>query len=236
MGARVVDAAFALIYLRLLGRAEVGAFQFLVVFTTYLDTLVDFGLTALVAREVSRGSVGAPAAFRTVNILRFGLWLVGLPLVALVYGPLRETAHLSDEAALAGWIFYLALLPSVLAKTATGLLWAVERLELTAGVSVIATVLKTALGALVLFTGLGLAGLAGSSLIVNVVTAAVLLALLRVTRVGSAPTVSTIEARPAHWLRESWPLFLNQLLQGLFFKIDAVLLLPLGGPAADRLL
>jgi O-antigen/teichoic acid export membrane protein len=229
MGARLVDAAFALVYLRLLGRSEVGAFQTLVVFTTYLDTLVDFGLNAPIAREVSRGSVGARAAFRTVNILRLGLWLVGLPIVALVYGPLRATANFSDEAALAGWIFYLALLPSVLAKTATGLLWAAERLELTAGVSVIATVLKTALGAVVLFTGLGLVGLAGSSLVVNVVTAVVLLVLLRFT---PNTTVKTADARPTHWLRESWPLFLNQLLQGLFFKIDAVLLLPLAGPAA----
>jgi len=34
------------------------------------------------------------------------------------------------------------------------------------------------------------------------------------------------------WVRESWPLFVNQLLQGLFFKIDALLLLPLAGTAA----
>ena len=102
MAARVVDAAFAVVYLRLLGRADVGAYQFLVIFTTYLDTLVDFGLNALVAREVSRGSVTAQAAFRAVNILRLGLWVVGLPVVAIVYGPLRETANLSPEAALAG--------------------------------------------------------------------------------------------------------------------------------------
>jgi O-antigen/teichoic acid export membrane protein len=149
--------------------------------------------------------------------------------VAFVYGPLRETAQLSDEAVLAGWIFYLALLPSVLAKTATGLLWAAERLELTAGVSVIATLLKTALGAAVLFTGLGLAGLAGTSLVVNVVTAVVLLLLLR--RVPSA-AIQHADIRPIRWLRESWPLFLNQLLQGLFFKIDSSLLLPLAGPVA----
>src|SRR6187401_710750 len=45
--ARLIDAAFALVYLRLLGRTDVGAYTFLVVFTTYLDTLVDFGLNAL---------------------------------------------------------------------------------------------------------------------------------------------------------------------------------------------
>src|ERR1700686_3626288 len=156
MAARVVDAAFAVVYLRLLGRADVGAYQFLVIFTTYLDTLIDFGLNALVAREVSRGSVSAHAAFRAVNLLRLGLWCVGLPLVAIVYGPLREVANLSPEAAVAGWTFYLALLPTVRAKTATGLLWAAERLELTAGVSVAATLFRTAVGGAALFGGFGL--------------------------------------------------------------------------------
>jgi O-antigen/teichoic acid export membrane protein len=49
-----------------------------------------------------------------------------------------------------------------------------------------------------------------------------------------------VQLRPAwperhllpHWLHESWPLFVNQLLQGLFFKIDALLLLPLAGDVA----
>ncbi len=113
MAARLLDAAFAVVYLRLLGRTDVGAYQFLVVFTTYLDTLVDFGLNALVAREVSRGAVAAASAFRAVNSLRLGLWLVGLPVVAVVYGPLRLATNLPDDAVLAGWVFYLALLPSV---------------------------------------------------------------------------------------------------------------------------
>src|SRR5690242_12900030 len=102
MAARLVDAAFAAVYLRLLGRADVGAFTFLVVLTTYLDTLVDFGLNALLAREISRGSVKAGSAFRTVSLLRLALWLLGLPAVALAYGLFREQANLSQEAAIAG--------------------------------------------------------------------------------------------------------------------------------------
>jgi O-antigen/teichoic acid export membrane protein len=76
--ARVVDAGFAVVYLRLLGRPQVGDYTFVVVVTTFLDTLVDFGLNALVAREVARGAVGAGAAFRVVNLLRLGLGLLGL--------------------------------------------------------------------------------------------------------------------------------------------------------------
>jgi O-antigen/teichoic acid export membrane protein len=34
------------------------------------------------------------------------------------------------------------------------------------------------------------------------------------------------------WLKESWPLFINQLLQSLFFKVDALLLPALAGNAA----
>ena len=210
MAARVVDAAFALIYLRLLGRTDVGAYQSLVVFTTYLDTLIDFGLNALLAREVSRGSVSVSVAFRAVNRLRLGLWLIGLLPVAVIYGPLLPATGLPSEAAAAGWIFYLALLPAVLAKTATGVLWAAERLDVTAAVSVLSTLLRTALGAVVLW---------------------------RLAATGPLATTTTEANQPEKratrgWLRESWPLFLNQMLQGLFFKVDAVLMPALAGSAA----
>jgi O-antigen/teichoic acid export membrane protein len=228
MTARLVDAAFAVVYLHLLNRADVGSLTFLVVFTTYLDTVVDFGFNALLARDIPRNPAIARSAARAVTVLRLGLWLIGLPLVALVYGPLRDTANLSPEAALAGWVFYLALLPSVLAKTATGVLWASERLEVPAAVSVLATLLKTGIGAIALFTGLGLLGLAATSFVVNVITSVLL------TRFARVPRSHAAEATPmTKWLKEGWPLFINQLLQGLFFKIDGLLLPPLAGaPAA----
>jgi O-antigen/teichoic acid export membrane protein len=225
MAARLIDAAFALVYLRLLGRTDVGAYTFLVVFTTYLDTLVDFGLNAVLAREIPRNPAAARASLRRVSALRLILWLSGLPLVAVVYGPARDLTGLTPEASQAGWLFYVALLPTVLAKTASGVLWGLERLDITASVSVLATVLKVALGAVALFGGFGLVGLAASSFLVNVVTAAVLLSALKMPAPG--PSVPSIR-----WLNESWPLFVNQLLQGLFFKIDAVLLPALAGLSA----
>src|SRR5205814_1995609 len=104
---------------------------------------------------------------RHVSTLRLWLWFIGLPIVVLVYGPLREGLNLTPEAGVAGLVFYLALLPTVLAKTASGLLWSLERLDLTAAISVLASLLKVGLGALVLFGGLGMVGLAGASLLVN---------------------------------------------------------------------
>jgi O-antigen/teichoic acid export membrane protein len=239
MAARLIDALFAVVYLRLLGRSDVGAYTFLVVFTTYLDTLVDFGLNALLAREVPRSPSSASLALRIVSLLRVALWLAGLPIVFVVYGPLRGVAGLTADAATAGWLFYLALLPTVVAKTASGILWGLERLDLTAAVSVVATLLKVALGALVLFLGLGLVGLAGTSLVVNLITTLALLGLLAGAggrggveasiREASGTTLAT--QGPRAWISESWPLFINQLLQGLFFKVDALLLPGLAGLA-----
>ena len=235
MAARVVEMAFALVYLRILGQAGTGTYQFVVVFTTYLDTVVDFGLNTVVARDARRSGAAVPAIFRGVATLRLGLWLLGVPIVAVVYGPALNRTGLPPEAAAAGWLYFLALLPSLVARTASGLLWAFERLELTALVSLLSTLLRTVLNAVVLLAGFGLLGLASSSLLVNVVSAAVLVLLVvRTTpwRRREPGQVVGAVARPAGLLRESWPLFINQLLQGLFFKIDAALLPPLAGVAA----
>ncbi len=236
MLARLADLGFALVYLRFLQPEGAGAYAFLVTLTTYLDTVLDFGLNALTARDVARTPGLAASAFRGVNVLRLGLWLLGLPLVVLVYGPGRGLANLGDEAAVAGVLFYVALLPSILAKTATGLLWAFERLEVPALVAVGASVLKAILGSAALVAGYGLVGLAGSSAAINVLSAAALLGLLRVCwpTAPLAPSVPSGRAgafRVQALVAESWPLFLNQLLQGLFFKVDGLLLPKLAGLA-----
>jgi O-antigen/teichoic acid export membrane protein len=231
-----LDFGFAAFYLRVLGQAGTGAFTFLVILTTYVDTLVNFGLNTLLARDVARMPAAAGPAFRTVSLVRLGLWLLALPVVAMVLGPARPRA-LPPEVVPAGWLFYAALLPSILASTATGLLWAAERLEIPAGVSVLTTTLKVMLGVLVLAAGYGLVGLAASSVLLNVITAGLLLGLLARVKEGEwepgrradgeSPALAVTS--PPRLLRESWPLFVNQLLQGLFFKIDGMLLPGLAG-------
>jgi O-antigen/teichoic acid export membrane protein len=233
---KALDLGFAAYYLRVLGQAGTGAFTFLVIFTTYLDTLVNFGLNTLLARDVARVPAAAGSAFRVVSLVRLGLWLLALPVVAMVLGPARPR-DLPPEVVPAGWLFYVALLPSILASTSTGLLWAAERLEIPAGVSMFTTVLKVLLGVLVLAAGYGLIGLAASSALLNVVTAGLLLGLLATTKAGAWETggagnmeyPSLAVTSPPRLLRESWPLFVNQLLQGLFFKIDGMLLPGLAG-------
>ncbi len=232
VGGRLLDFGFALFYLRVL-RDQVAAYQFLVIFITYLDTLVNFGFNTILARDVARSPGSAGAAFGSVARLRVGLWLLGLPAVAIVLGPAREAAGLPAEAVPAGWLFYVGLLPGLVAATASGLLWAAERLEVPAVVSVSGSLLRIALAVPLLLAGTGLAGLAVSSLAVNLYNAAALLIALRRLRpfegVSSARAAAAAIAGPRRMLAESWPLFVNQLLQGLFFKIDGTLLPGLAG-------
>jgi O-antigen/teichoic acid export membrane protein len=240
---KALDLGFAAFYLRVLGPAGAADYAFLVIFATYLDTLVNFGLNTLVTRDVARVPAVAGSAFRNVSLVRLGLWLVALPAVAIVLGPARPRM-LSLEVVPAGWLFFAALLPSILATTATGLLWARERLEIPAGVSVLTTILKVALGVLVLAAGYGLVGLATISVLLNVITAGLLLGLLARVSTGerenrreeewanengvAGPALAV--TNPLRLVRDSWPLFVNQLLQGLFFKIDGMLLPALAGP------
>ena len=230
VGGKALDFGFALFYLRVL-RDEVAAYQFLVIFITYLDTLVNFGFNTILARDVARAPGTAGAAFGSVARLRVGLWLLGLPAVIVVLGPAREAAGLPPEAVPAGWLFYVGLLPGLLATTASGLLWAAERLEVTAAVTVGGTVLRIALAVPLLLLGTGLVGLAVTSLVVNVYNAVGMLLVLRRSKPFEAAEKLPFGAiaGPRRMLAESWPLFVNQLLQGLFFKIDGTLLPGLAG-------
>lgn len=234
VGGKGLDLLFALLYLRVLRPEGVAALQYLVIFTTYLDTVVNFGFNTLLARDVSRAPGQAWQAFRTVSLVRLGLWLLGAPVVWLVVGPLRAISGLPEEAALAGWLFYLALLPSIPASSASGLLWAAERLELPALVSLVTTVLKIVASGALLLLGWGLVGMAVAAVAVNVVTAVVLLALARGATAPVQPPAGDALAvtQPRALLRESWPLFVNQLLAGLFFKVDGLLLPGLAGERA----
>lgn len=235
---KLLDFGFALVYLRALRAEGTGAYQFLVVFITYLDTIVGFGLDTLVARDVARAPRLARLAFWRVLGLRLGLWAALFPVTFVVLGPALPATGLPAAAVPAGWLFYAGLLPAMLGSTASGLLWAAERMEVRAVVAVLSTLLRIGLGLGVLLAGLGLVGLAAASVVVNVAAAALLVSLA--VRLGALP-VARGQADAVHpgsfassraLLREGWPLFVNQLLNGLFFKLDSLLLPGLAGARA----
>jgi O-antigen/teichoic acid export membrane protein len=103
-------------------------------------------------------------------------------------------------------------------------------MEVPAAVTVLSTLAKVGLGAAVLLAGWGIVGLAVVALLVNVLAAVVVSGLMGAMLGWPRVTFDTSFSRGLLWL--SWPLMLNNLLNSLFFRIDAVLLKPLAGEVA----
>jgi O-antigen/teichoic acid export membrane protein len=124
----------------------------------------------------------------------------------------------------------LAMLFANWADALSSLFYAFEKMEYPAGLTNAVALLKVTLGALVLLAGWGYVGLAGVSLLMNILQVGWLYALLRTTlfRPDWRP-----DAALQRWmLGVSGPLMLNHLLATIFWRIDVWLLRPLAGAAA----
>ena len=107
---------------------------------------------------------------------------------------------------------------------------AFEKMEYPAGLTSAIALLKVTLGALVLLLGWGFVGLAGVSLVVNILQVGWLYGLVRSTLF--APQWRPDGALQRSMLRLSGPLMLNHLLATIFWRIDIWILRPLSGAAA----
>lgn len=229
IAARLIDFAFATLMLRVLGPEGAGNYAFAVVIVSWFEIFMNFGLNTYLTREVARDRTRAEAHFFTTSALRLMLGGAALPVVAVV-------AALSGTAGPVGWaivLLTLSQLPSSLSTGISALFFAYERAEVPAALTLVTALLKVAIGTLALLGGLGVIGLALTSIAVNVITLVVLAVSARRTlgvrweralRPGSRSSSSRTDM-----LRDSFPLMLNHLLATLFFKIDVPLLQGLRG-------
>ena len=206
----------------------------------YTGTISDWGLSTLLTREVAKEGEGAQAAqlFRETLALRLiislGLFLpVGL--FVLIY---LAWFGLSAEGAWVTLLLTLSLLPGAFSGSVTALLYARERMSPPAVVSIATSLLNVALGVGALLLSWGIIGLALAALISTLITA---LAFARILRrdfpaidlrtpqvQGSrfkanqvdGNHVSRFTFQPLPLLKAGWPLMLNALLVGLFFRAD----------------
>ncbi len=81
---KLVDLAFALLSLRVLGPAGTGQYGWAVTVWLLANTVTDFGLGILVTREVSRDRAQANRFLTNTTILRMLLWATSLIPVALM--------------------------------------------------------------------------------------------------------------------------------------------------------
>lgn len=202
---------------------------------SYTSTVAEWGMGTLVSRDVAKGlatsagtSEGDAASstlfYRTLALrllISLGLFVP----VAIFTAAYLAFFRMPAEGAWSVAILTLSLLPSAFSGSVTALLYAHERMSLPAGIGVGSAALNVALGVATILLGQGIVGLSLAASITTLATALVFLLILRrnfphiaagVGRFG--PRIDRETARSL--LIIGWPLMLNALLVGLFFKVD----------------
>ena len=238
-----IDFAFAFIMLRVLGPEGAGIYYYAIVIFGWFDILTNFGLNTYLTREVARHRDQAGRYLFNTSVMRLALAVGAVPLL-IAFLLARQTAispPLDMTAIIAIGLLYVGLLPNSLSTGLSALFYAFEKAEYPAAVATVGTISKATLGLGALLLGWGVIGLAGVSIITNLIVLAVLLwtarGLIWPQRYGREPAVSESlvsgwridRALLRHMTAESWPLMINHLLATIFFKIDVVLMEPING-------
>ncbi len=227
---RIIDFAFAALMARILGPVGMGRYFTAVNIYLWFDTLANFGLEMYLIREIARDPGGTRRVFRNTAVLRLVLFMAVAPvLVAFLVGRQAVQNPLPTETVWALALLYAGLLPGTMANNLTGLFRGFERHEYPAAVQTVTTIIRVMLGTLALVGGLGIMGLAGTSIVTNVATLVILAALAWRVIWRELPAPATDTAR-SFWsvqrrtLAVSWPLMGSLLLQSLFTGANVVLL------------
>ena len=252
---RAIDFAFAMLRLRVLSPTGEGSYAFAISFYGIFEIITRYGLGTLVMRDVAVDRTRARKYLTNTVTLRIGLWLATLPVMALVcwfYWAVLGKLDVATAQAIA--LFAAALLFANVSDAISAVFNAFEKMEYPAGISTAIAVAKVALGALVLLPPLewGFVGLAGVSLVMNIVQMIWLYIVLRQKILMPEPVGGGAAARGGrralslnlglnlnldlnlqrYMLRESGPLMLNNLLATVFWRISQWVLYGARNPAA----
>jgi O-antigen/teichoic acid export membrane protein len=231
LAGKVIDFGFAFISLRLLGPEGNGRYTFAVTTWLFFNTLADFGLETLVTREVARDRSYANSNryFSTMLVMRLAFTTLSLPGAMLWMGLFGLSGEVTGDVVLATALLMVGMAPSAVSATMSAVFRGHEKFEYLAAMQIMASIIKVPLGLGALLIGWGVAGLAGSSIAVNLVTMASLWSIF--TRAVIKPDIrkgfERLLVRPM--LVSAFPLMLNGFLIGLMFKSDVFLLYPFRG-------
>jgi O-antigen/teichoic acid export membrane protein len=223
---KFIDFGFAAFYLRLLGPAGSGSFQTAIVTAGIFDIVANFGLDILLIRDVASDRDKAPNYLLNTTVLRLGAAAIAsLPVVAIIATTnlLDQTNALTQPEILATAFIMIGMVFSGMSKGVTGLFYVHEEAEVPNAMTTVTTILKVGFGVTVLLLGFGFVGLAAVSILTNVITLALLLAiaLRRYTLRGPWRLDWALQRRMLH---AGFPLMLIHLLQTAFISIDSYLL------------
>jgi O-antigen/teichoic acid export membrane protein len=239
---KVMMLGYIIVQFRLLGGGPLGDYFLAAIVFLYASTISDWGLGTLLTREVA-GSWAMPNSDRAVEQQRekvaamFGETLALRVLISLaLFVPVGLFVlaylawfNLSMVGAWAILLLTLSLLPGAFSGTVTALLYAYERMSLPAVIGVATSAVNVALGVGALLIGWGVIGLAWAALVTTLLTAAVFWVVLRRDYPWLVIQSKAQGVKSKVWfgvfgrwtlLKAGWPLMLNALLVGLFFRVD----------------
>jgi O-antigen/teichoic acid export membrane protein len=223
---RGIALIFAMFYLRLLGPGEAGRYSLAIVIWAWFEIVTNYGLNTFLTREASRDRSHAGRYFASTTVLRLLIGLAVIPALALLLGARQFLPNpLTHDTLAAIALLVIGQAPATISTGLTALFYVYEKAEYPAAVATISTILTVAFGTVALVLGMGFVGLAGASIIVNLITVAILAGLawrLFLKEAAGPWQVDGGVQRGA--VRESFPLMLNHLLATLFFKVDVPLL------------
>ncbi|MCL4545390.1 MAG: oligosaccharide flippase family protein [Chloroflexi bacterium] len=227
---KVLDFAFSVFTAVVIGPDGIGRYVEAVAVFTILATVQDFGLSTATVREVARDRSLAGQYFWNTFAARSVLAGLALP-VCWAFVQAGIALHTYDSASVMTlWLLVIGLFPGSLASASSATLKGLERFEIPAFVEVGGNLVRVLLGAVLLLLGWNIVGLAITSVVVNVCSAAALTIALSRSSAHLAPRFNsrfTLDVT-----RQSFTLMLNNLLNLVFFRIDVVLLTFLWGNAA----
>lgn len=223
-----IDFAFAALMLRILGAENAGKYYVAISIASWFEILANFGLNTLLMREVSKERAAANRYLVNTTVLRFLTGIAGaVPIVIYILSLAAGPRPLAQDTTLAIVLFVVGMIPGGVSTGLTALFYAYEKAEVPAALTTISTIIRVSLGVVVLLAGAGFVGLAGVSIIVNLIT--MLLLGWLAFREFFVPRWEFDWLLQKGMMRESFPLMINHLLATLFFKVDVLLLERLGG-------
>lgn len=147
---RLVSLALVIVTARVVGPAEFGKFTFAYALAAILGVAVDFGIPAVLTRQIARAPQETAERWATAAALKLGLLALAAPLYLAV--PLL--ARRPWDVTVAVWLLGLAIGLQALIENAVAVYTGVQRLEHEVAVRVVEKLVLAGVG----FTALGLGG------------------------------------------------------------------------------
>jgi O-antigen/teichoic acid export membrane protein len=221
---RAIDFVFAMYYLRVLGPADAGRYVAAITTAGFFEILANYGLDILLIRDVSQDKSRANHYLFNTTLLRLAAGVVAsIPILVFIWSTSYSENPLTLAEVVAIVLIMIGMVFSGMSKGVTGLFYVYEEAEIPAGMTTATTILKVGLGVVALLLGYSFIGLAAVSILVNIITLAVLL-ILAVRHFGLAGPWRIDWRLQRNLIHKGFPLMLIHLLQTVFISIDVLLL------------